>query len=311
MKAILGAFKAALWARRHGYSIIHTFLNDVSVLLPWPMKILGVRVVISRRDEGFWYTASILRALRFNRSAIDLVVANSKAVAEKVVELEYFKPQKLIVLPNGVRAPRLLNRFEARRNLEIGESAIAIACIANLRPLKRVGDAIRAVARLRNELPELQLLVAGSDRIGLEGPSHLFELQQMADMADVSDRVRFLGHVEDVNQLVQACDIGILCSETEGMSNAVLQFMIAGRPVVASAAGGNVEIVSHERTGLLYPVGDIDGLTDSIRKLASRKTLRSSLGQAAKADVTTRFAMDTALEQLVRAYEKILPRATR
>ncbi len=301
--AVFRAFSAALWARRNGYRIVHTFLNDVSILLPWPMRLMGIRVIVSRRDEGFWYTRKILRVLKVNRPVVSCVIANANAVADAVVQHEGYGRSDVVVMPNGIKPPASnLSNPEARNRFGLSAEAVVFTIIANLRPLKRVEDAIAAVAGLAAGQPDWILLVAGADRPGRRGDSHRRELEELAGELGVSDRVRFLGAVEDTDTLIAASDVGVLCSETEGMSNSLLQFMFAGKPVIASAVGGNVEIVEQQRTGITYPVGEVDELRRAIRLLGSDASLRREYGSYAGRRAEERYSVGRLLEDLTRLY---------
>lgn len=113
--------------------------------------------------------------------------------------------------------------------------------------------------------------------------------------ADLDDVVRWHGHVDDVLEVMQAHDVVIHTSITpEPMGQVIVEAMAAGRPVVAARAGGPLELVDHERTGLLYPMGEADALAAALGRLIEEPELRDRLGSAAHVAAST-FSYDTVL----------------
>ena len=181
LRSLLKALSAALWARREGYQVVHTFLNDTSILLPWVMRLVGLPIIVSRRDEGFWYTPAILRALRINRPAVSCVVANSKAVARSVQKAEGYKSSRIRVIYNGMDTSQVFPESrQARNEWDVAKGTFVFSVLANLRPLKRVDHVLRAFSIVRKERPETLLLIAGDDREGRGGRSHKAELLELA-----------------------------------------------------------------------------------------------------------------------------------
>src|SRR5204863_1294783 len=125
---------------------------------------------------------------------------------------------------------------------------------------KGVADLVDAIDLVQYVLPDLRVLIVGDGplRAQLEATAHAFRLDGM---------VRFPGHRDDVPRLLAAADLLVLPSAYEGLPNVVLEAMQFGKPVVATAAPGTTEVVVDGQTGLLVPVGDVIGLTRSIRDL--------------------------------------------
>jgi glycosyltransferase involved in cell wall biosynthesis len=112
-----------------------------------------------------------------------------------------------------------------------------------------------------------------------------------------------LGERDDIDDLIDASDILVLPSLREGLSNVLLEGMMGGRPVIASRAGGNVELVQDNQTGLLFDIGDDAALADALRRLAADENLRARLGAGARQRALGTFsipAMITTFEHLYR-----------
>ena len=262
----------ALRLRRDGVRLVHLFFNDTSVLLPPFLKAAGIRVVISRRDMGFWYTPGLLRALRLNRHFVDAVAANSEAVAAQTASSEGYARSQIHVIHNALDPS-----FGAGIELSPQTNGPVLGIVANIRPVKRIEDAVEALARVGAEFSSARLrIVGGGDR----GP-----IRQAAAAFDVEDRVEFAGPSEEPAAEMRGFTIGLLTSETEGFSNTLMEYQQLGVPVISSDGGGNPELVRDAVTGLVYPVGDVQALAAGIRRLLSDAELRDRLGRAGKAAV--------------------------
>jgi glycosyltransferase involved in cell wall biosynthesis len=298
---------AALWrlareARAAGADVAHVFFNDASIACPIPLRMAGIPVIVSRRDLGFWYTPAALWFLRMNRHAVSTVVANSIAVKREVVRQERYPENKVAVIHNGwpLRDVRE-DRAEVRSALGIPAAAKMLLIVANLRPLKRVDDAIRIAALALRGDPEVWLVVVGEDRRGAGG-SERERLSVLARELQVADRVVFAGSSADPWPITSACDIGLLCSETEGLSNTLIEYSAAGKPAVCTRVGGNEEIVADEQSGYLYPIGNVEQGAARVAQLLRDPELRRRMGIVGRQLVASRFGIDEMLESHLRLY---------
>jgi hypothetical protein len=92
--------------RREGYRLVHCFFNDSSLIAPFFLKLAGLRVLVSRRDMGIWYTPGVLRILRFVSRFVDRYVANSRMVGRHVQNQERVSAERITVIYNGYEAYR-------------------------------------------------------------------------------------------------------------------------------------------------------------------------------------------------------------
>jgi glycosyltransferase involved in cell wall biosynthesis len=137
------------------------------------------------------------------------------------------------------------------------------------------------------------------------------DLEADAARLGVAERVRFLGLRRDRETLYAAMDLFVLPSHWEGLSLALVEAMGAGRAVVATAVGGNPEVVADGRTGLLVPPDDHHALADAITQVGLDRDLRGALGEAAATDARARFSIEQHVAQLAALYRQGLAERSR
>lgn len=296
----VGLWKEAQRFRERGGGIVHAFFIDPSIICPLVFRFRGIPVVISRRDMGYWYTQKYLCLLRWSGRVVSSVIANSNAVKNVVSQSERIPAHKINVIYNGYqdvthRTP-IPESFHALR----GRHADAVFCVvvANIRPIKRISDAIIAIAEVVQKGGNLHLAIVGDGDDG--------ELICLAKEIGVRDRVHFFGQRSDVADFLPAFDIGLLCSESEGFSNSIVEYMRAGLPVVCSSVGGNPEAVEHGVSGYLYEAGDTDILSGYLAKLVFDTQLRCKLGAAALESSKVRFCSRVMVEQHQNVYGELV-----
>jgi glycosyltransferase involved in cell wall biosynthesis len=307
LSAWIRACRLAFRLRREGVRLAHLFFNDVCILLPIPFVVCGLRVLAARQDLGFWYTPRILRALRITGRFTQAIVANARAVAQVVMAQERVRPDRVCVIYNGVtRELSSQPRDAVRAAFSIDAAAPLIVSVANLRPLKRMEDAIRALASLPSDLAAVQLAIVGADRPGSSGKSHRQELQALAVQLGLTDRVHLLGAIDDPMPLLQSANIAVLCSDTEGLPSSVVEYMLAGVPVVCTRVGGNEEIVTDGDNGFLYEPRDVGALVRHLVRLLRDTALAENMGARGRAIVESRLSPRQLVAHHQALYDRLL-----
>jgi len=189
-----------------------------------------------------------------------------------------------------------------RARLEVGGNDLLVGAVGNLRPSKDYETLLRAASRVGSEHPgRVVFAVAG------EGQGELrARLEALRDELALGDCVRFLGFVDDVAGFLEALDIYVLTSSSEGFSLSTVEAMARGLPVVATACGGPEEIVEHGRTGRLVPVERPEEVARSLLDLASDAELRRRLGAAGRDSVTHRFSINAMVAGYEAVYRDVL-----
>lgn len=306
MKTWLALFEFARRQKRAGTALCHVFFNDSSVLCPPVFGLVGIPTLISRRDMGYWYTRKYLWVLRRTAGFVRGVVANSEAVKRITVQKEGFSDEDVSVIyngyPEGDEELHPLTGEERQRYVEtlgLPKSGRFVVLVANLRDIKRIGDAISALARLNQTLPDTHLVLIGA---GDQKPYRM-----LAEAAGIAGQVHFLGARSDVKNLLRVMDVGLLCSESEGYSNAIVEYMQARLPVVASDVGGNSEAVEHGVTGFLFPMGDVDQMAEQLATVLNGESRAvASMGEAGYKRAGHRHALHTMIEAHCGLYDRLL-----
>jgi glycosyltransferase involved in cell wall biosynthesis len=166
--------------------------------------------------------------------------------------------------------------------------------VSRLEPVKDLPTLLGAVAAARRSLPGVRLRVVGDG-------SERANLERLAHSLDLGACVSFLGERHDVGELLATASAFVSSSTTEGVSLTLLEAMAVGLPVVATAVGGNPEVVVHGLTGELVPVGDPDALAAAIVRMCAQAARASEMGREGRARVEKHFEVRT----MVRAYEAV------
>jgi glycosyltransferase involved in cell wall biosynthesis len=196
-----------------------------------------------------------------------------------------------------VREP--VSRQELLAELGLPSNSRLIGAVGRLWPQKRIKDLIWAADLLKSTRDDTHLLIVG------DGPQRS-RLERYRDQNQIADRVHFVGERDDVPRLMQHFDVLWLGSEYEGQSNAILEAMAAGIPVVATDIAGNRDLVVDGVTGFLVPVGDRFEFTRRTHWLFDDEGLRRRLGEAGRERVLREFTVDQMVERHARLYRDLM-----
>jgi glycosyltransferase involved in cell wall biosynthesis len=188
------------------------------------------------------------------------------------------------------------------------DNAPIVGMVAHLTKWKGHEDFIRIALRLSEQVPGVRFLVSGGPIYETEGHEGYAEaLKRRAVDLGLAGRVLFLGARDDIPEILAATDVLLHCpTSPEPFGRVVAEAMAAGRPVVASNAGGTPEIVEHDVTGLLVTPGDVGGFAAAVQRLLADPALRHSLGAAGRRRAEQLFAVAPHAERVLRAYKEIL-----
>ncbi len=303
------AFRVARSFRRlhqeHHFDVLHTFFADSNVVGPVLGRLSGVGVTVSsRRNMGYWQSpldrilAWVLRVWTTH------YLANSEAVRQHTIQTEGADPSNVSVIYNALDTVAIANsvdkmRIGSRQALNLSERDVLVISIANLRPVKNLGSLIEAAALISVHYPTVRFLVVG------EGPARN-HLEELIERRRLQDKVTLVGSTSNITQYLSAADIAVQCSLSESFSNALIEYMAAGLPIVASLVGGNGEAIAHEETGLLYSGHDGPELAAAISRLLEDKRLGIRMGRAARANAISRFSVDTCIGETQSLYERLV-----
>ena len=293
-----------VWHYWHRQPHVGHFFLPAAYIIGGAAALLGPRMhrIMSRRSLNLYQAHhGLLRKLEFwLHSKMDQVCGNSQAVIRDL-QSEGIDESRLRLIYNGIELDRFKTarpREQVRAELGIPASDLVFAMVANLIPYKGHADLIQAFASIRTELPEnwTCLCIGRDDGIGQA-------LRAQAEAAGIGEHLRFLGSRQDVPELLCAADVGVLCSHEEGFSNAVLEGMAAGLPMVVTGVGGNGEAVLDGSTGLVTPARQPESLGQALLRLALNPQERLAMGQRGAVRAQDTFSMKACVDQYVAMYE--------
>jgi len=282
--------------RRLKPDIIHTFFTTANTLGILAARIAGCKHCISsRRDMGFNISNVDLCLLRLANRFTSRIMVNSENVKLHVIDHEHVNPNHVEVVYNAISIGDGIANIE-----RTGIEQPMIGIVANLnRPVKRVELFIKAAA-----------LIKGSHkgaRFCIIGDGHLRRgLEQLASDLGLGSSVAFLGRRDDVQRQLQNMTVGVLCSDSEGLSNAIMEYMVASLPVVATDVGGNRELVRHGKTGILVPPDNENALASAVMDLLDDPNKCADLGRAGREFIKSNFSAEKMQKETCSVYEAIL-----
>ena len=286
--------------------IVHCFLPEAYVVgglctAWWPR----LRRVMSRRSLNHYQARypGIRLLERLLHRRMHAVLGNSAAVLTQL-RAEGVDERRLLLIYNGIdvaRRDRATDRVAARARLGIDQAALVGVTVANLIPYKGHADLLAALALARAALPAGSVwFCVGRD----DGPGSALRAQ--AATCGVADLLRWVGEQDDVVDYLACADIGVLPSHEEGFSNAVLEGMAAGLPMVVTAVGGNAEAVVDGDCGLVVPARMPAALAAAMVALAGDPERRRTLGARAQARIRERFTLDACVARYAEFYRSLI-----
>lgn len=283
--------------QRDNADVVHAFFNDSAILAPTFCRTPRTKVFTSRRDMGFWYSPMNLIALRFANALATGIICNSEAVANSVRRREQVPVEKLHVVPNACEITHYLKCSEGQPRAWDGNAIIRVCLVANLQRIKRIEEAIQGVSLARTHHPSMHLWIIGDTPV----PSYYRELRQLVKHLDAEHWVTFFPKTTDPISYMRNCDIGILTSASEGLSNTIMEYMGSGIPVVCSDVGGNYELIEHGSEGFRYPLGNTEQLAEHLVTLARDPALVARLGKNGRSKVR-QFTVETLVSRHCSLY---------
>jgi glycosyltransferase involved in cell wall biosynthesis len=274
--------------------VVQTFLWHANVLgvlaaraAGVPQIVMGLRVAEPRR-RWRW------RWERFAGRWADRHVAVSEGVAAFARDKLRVTPERVVVIPNGVHVPAIPVAPVELASLGVPADRRAIAFVGRLDRQKGIDWFIEQTPQLFALVPHHDLIVVGAGPLETNLRTCVRELR-------VADRVRFTGWCSDVATILAACDLLVAPSQWEGMSNAVMEAMAAGRPVVAFDVEGMLDAIGDAESPQIVPRNDHTRFIERVGQIAADAALRASLGMQNRARVGEHFRID----QMVAQYEQL------
>jgi glycosyltransferase involved in cell wall biosynthesis len=298
-RTLAQAIRFMRWLRRERIDVVQAYFADssyFSIPLAW---LAGVRYRLRTRNNlGHWLTPLHRRLGRMLNVLTTGTIANCEAARQALLEAEHPRPESVFVLENGVDFDRFHSLPPLSARPDESESQ-CVGIVANLRPVKALDVFVEAAAKVRERCPHVDFLVAGQGE--LRDP-----LERQAEALGLSEHFHLVGSIDDVPAFLGKLNVAVLCSHAEGMSNALLEYMAAGRAIVSTRVGAAADLIEDGVHGLLVPPGNASRLAEAIGRLVDDRELACRLGAAARRCAWERFSREAMVRRFTEFYERML-----
>ena len=252
-----------------------------------------------------WVPISHPRTIALQRllyHGVGKYVTVSHDLSQHCLNVFRFPARKIQVIHNGIDIPHFDRPAspDLRRVLTDGRNCHVVLIPARLDAQK----GHRYLLEAATQIPNAIFVLAG------DGPARLM-LEAQVQSLHLSERVVFLGHRDDMPDLMASCDLVVLPSLFEGFPLVLLEAMAARKPIVATAVGGVQEALTHGQTGLLVPPADGPALARAIQTLLAEPALAQKLVEQAHTHVTQHFSAEVMVQQITRVYDELLLQSNR
>ena len=285
--------------------LVHAYL-PASCLFAGMTKWLGVDVPVlqSERSVNSWRSPWRVWLDNAVRSRIANITCNANAIKRYLSSAEGVDPRKTTLIYNGLVKERRTRPEQqaidaARRKVNAPAGASIVIAVANFVSEKQFPVLLRSFAQAKKQTNCLFLVLVGKGPLEEEIRKDITELGLIDSVRIVSDCVNPL-------PLLCIANTTISTSSIEGCSNAILEAMAMGLPVVASNAGGNAELVTHELGGFVGPIGDVDFFANSLVRLAKDPILVQRMSHYNRKKIEQEFTDDIMVDRTLALYERIL-----
>ena len=292
-------FRLARLFREARPDIVHTRNAESFFYGYLGAKLAGVECII-HSEHGRTFNDRKIRFLmqKWFSEHTHAIFSVSTKLKDDLVKHIHIPKEKIEVLYNGVDLSQFksVQRKVVRDKLGFRDDQIIIGSVGRLVAVKNYALLLNAFHQLNLKNAVVMLVGDGEERKILE---------KLARSLAIAGRVHFLGHRDDVAELLLAMDIFVLPSISEGMSNTLLEAMAVGVAPVASDIGGNPEIVDHGVSGFIFPSRDESALREYLMTLATDTTLRGEMGSAARNKVKSEFTIDAMVARYESLYHRV------
>jgi glycosyltransferase involved in cell wall biosynthesis len=310
LKTYFNIIRLIIFFRARRPDIVHTFFpvaNVIGVVTAW---LAGIRnIVSSRRDYGEWMIGGYLLATRIANLFARKIIANSHPVKDLTISAEKVANEKVAVIYNGIDLTAFSNitpDLNLKQRLGIPIQNKVVGKVANFRPMKHHHTFVMAASAILKVRDDIDFLLVGTDA----GGSHLrSELEDLARSLKISERLHFTGQQTHVIPYLSIVDIGVNCSEGEGLSNAIMEYMATGIPCVVSNSGGNPDLIQDGKTGRLFELDDHEEMAKIILEMLADPQQLNKYVTNARTMVREDMSVDCMLLKYELFYRELISHA--
>jgi len=294
--------KCASFLREKKIEIIHThdFYTNVFGMLAAQLAQTPLAIA-SKRETGGIRTKMQIRVEKFAYKQANAIVANSEAVKKYLIE-NGVAEKKIKVIYNGLDLERLTPKTTDRKaiceelNLPSDENIKFVTLVANLRyEVKNQPMFLRAAQKILNKFPHAHFVLAGEGELQES-------LENLANELKIAENTHFIGRCVKVPELLSISYACSLTSFNEGFSNSILEYMAAGKPVVATNVGGASEAIVENETGFLVESNDDETLANRLIELLQSEEKAATFGAKGRQVAEEKFSLNAQLNKTLELY---------
>ncbi|WPY99729.1 glycosyltransferase [Christiangramia sp. OXR-203] len=296
--------EVAKYCKKNNIDIIHSHLPWSGFLSRLVYKQTGIPLIYTEHNiqERYHVATKKLNAFTFNwqSKAIGVSADVSKSISENI------NPDISVqTLLNGVNTQKFFRDEKAANNIKrkykIPKNALVVGNLAVFREQKDLVSWVKAFKVINESMPAVYALIVGA------GPKQS-EIQELIKALDLEGKIILPGLQTNTVAYLSAMDIFMMSSQFEGLPIALLEAMSIGCAIVSTKAGGVVEVIEHNKNGLLSEVGDSKMLAENCTKILNNTSLRKMLQAAARERVVDAFSLENMVDELERCYMELAPK---
>ena len=286
------------YLRCNGIEVVHSFMNKSAIFSVLAAQGICRTVVTSRLNSGYWYTTKLAWMFRILDRYSTHILANSLMAKELTASVERVPSDKITVLYQGVDLRRYASAAgdpSKAAALGIPANAPVVGIVANFRPVKDLHLFLRAAKVISSAVPQAAFLLVGQGELKPK-------LQALADALGIAERVFFSAPDVAVPDYLARMSVACLSSESEGLPNAILEYMAAGLPVVSTYVGGISELVRDGFSGFLVRERTPDAFAEPVIQLLQNENLRKGMGRLGLERARAEFDATAVITRLQQFY---------
>jgi len=299
LSAVISGFRAHIV---HTHSYQAGLVGAVSVPLSRPARLIATLHNYPPAGlEGDDPSAGARMAVRMILGRATRVIAMSEALRTEALRLRPEAAEKVIVIPNGVdvRTQPKLAVPEARARFGLRPDGPLVGLVARLAPRKGIAEFLQAARLIADRDPEVEFAIAG------DGPQRE-QAEALIQELGLAERVRLLGYVESVRDLIWALDLLVVSSLSEGSSVSAMEAMALGKPVVGTEVGGVPEVVLDGDTGVLVPPGNPGAMAEAVCALLADPERAQAMGDRGRQRAAAHFEVEMMLARVKEVYADVM-----
>ncbi|WP_263409412.1 N-acetyl-alpha-D-glucosaminyl L-malate synthase BshA [Terriglobus tenax] len=267
------------------------------IRLPFITTLHGTDITLVGQDHSY------LPITKFGIEQSDGITSISQHLKEET-ERAFSIARHIEVIRNFVNCDVYVRREEVynrdRPKYAAPDEALLVH-LSNFRPVKRATDVVHTFAKIARAIPARLMLIG-------DGPDRS-EAERLAVSYGIKNRIHFLGKQNSVEDLISLADLMLMPSEMESFGLAALEAMACSVPAIATRVGGVPELIDHNITGMLFPVGDTDGMAEAAIALLTNSEGLTKMSRAARQTAQQRFCTSNIIPLYERYYEAVLAQA--